>query len=105
MIEILAILIHIIFITIFCLPPKYLLTYCYNKREVDIVDHLTFVIVTNIFLLLILSFFFGQENILFFYFVIFLVFILNLFYLTKKIIEQFKINKVIKINFQLLILL
>ena len=74
MIEILAILIQIIIITIFCFPPKYLLTYGYNKSDVDIVERLSFGIVINIFLLLVLSLFFSKENRLFFNFVIFFIF-------------------------------
>jgi len=105
MIEILAILIQIIIITIFCFPPKYLLTYGYNKRDVDIVDHLSFGIVINILLLLVLSLFFSKENRLFFYFVIFFIFSLNLIFLINEFIKKLKIKDSFKINFQLLILL
>jgi len=102
MIETLSILVHIFVITIFCYPPKYLLTLFSDDSKINIIEHLEIGIILNIFLLLILSFFFRQESNFIFY-ILLIIFLVNLFFFIKDLIDSIKLRKYL-INPELLLL-
>jgi|TARA_B110000438_G_scaffold91326_1_gene90837 hypothetical protein len=103
MIETLSILVHIFVITIFCYIPKYLLTFFNDDIKINIIDHLEIGIILNIFLLLILSFFFRQESNFIFY-ILLIVFLINLLFFIKDLINSIKLKKYL-INPEFLLLL
>lgn len=49
MIEILSILIHLLIITIFCYPSKYLINFFNNNKNINFIERLEIGIVINIF--------------------------------------------------------
>ncbi len=91
MIEISLIGVHVIIITIFCYSPKYLISYFNNNQKLDIIGHLEIGIILNIFLLLILSFIFrGNSNLIFY--ILIIVFLINLFFCINDFINYIKKN-------------
>jgi hypothetical protein len=79
--EILYIFLHLLIITIFCYPCKFLLNLL-KKNKTDLIEKLEIGVVSNIFLLLIASFFLRKEtNVVYYFISVFFVF--NLYYLIQ----------------------
>ena len=70
MIEILSILIHLLIITIFFYPSKYLINFFNNNKNLNFIEKLEVGAVINIFFLLIASFFWRKESNLILYFLL-----------------------------------
>jgi hypothetical protein len=94
MIEILSILIHLLIITIFCYPSKYLINFFNNNKNIDFIERLELGIVINIFLLLIISFFLRKNSNIVFYFVS-IFFLINLYSFIRDYFESTKLKKLI----------
>ena len=62
MIEILSILIHLLIITIFFYPSKYLINFFNNNKNINFIEKLEIGAVINIFFLLVASFFWRKES-------------------------------------------
>ena len=69
MIEILYILLHLLVITVFCYPSKYVIIFFKNKKS-NFIEKLEIGAVINIFFLLLASFFWRKESNLIFYFLL-----------------------------------
>jgi hypothetical protein len=94
MIEILSILTHLLIITIFCYPSKYLINFFNNNKNIDFIERLELGIVINIFLLLIISFFLRKNSNIVFYFVS-IFFLINLYSFIRDYFESTKLKKLI----------
>jgi hypothetical protein len=101
MIEIFYILLHLLIITIFCYPSKYLINF-FNKEKTNLIEKLEIGIVFNIFLLLIASFLLRKNSNIILYF-LFFFFLLNLFFFIKDSFNFFKIKKIV-VNKEFIIL-
>lgn len=93
MIEIFYIFLHLLIITIFCYPSKYLINF-FNKEKNNLIEKLEIGIVTNIFLLLIASFFLRKDSNIVLYFLL-CFFLFNLFFFIKDSFNFFKIKKIV----------
>lgn len=92
MIEILSILIHLLIITIFFYPSKYLINFFNNNKNVNFIDKLELGAVINVFFLLIASFFWRKESNLIIYFLL-IFFFFNLYSFIKDSFQLIKIKK------------
>lgn len=92
MIEILSILIHLLIITIFFYPSKYLINFFNNNKNINFIEKLEIGAVINIFFLLVASFFWRKESNLILYSLL-IFFFLNLYSFTKDSFRLIKIKK------------
>jgi hypothetical protein len=92
MIEILSILLHLLIITIFCYPSKYLINFFNNNKSINFIEKLEIGIVINIFFLLIISFFLRKNSNIVFYFVS-IFFLINLYSFIRDYFEPAKLKK------------
>jgi hypothetical protein len=101
MTEIFYIFLHLLIITIFCYPSKYLINF-FNNGKANLIEKLEIGIVFNIFLLLVASFFLRKNSNIVLYFLLFF-FIFNLFFFIKDSFNFFKIKKIL-INKEFIVL-
>ncbi len=95
--EIFFIFLHLLIITIFCYPSKFLLT-IFKRNRIDLIEKLEIGVISNIFLLLIASFFLRKESSIVYY-VVFFFFIFNLYSLVQDSLKSIVIKKKI-INYE-----
>ena len=93
MTEIFYIFLHLLIITIFCYPSKYLINF-FNNGKANLIEKLEIGIVFNIFLLLVASFFLRKNSNIVLYF-LFIFFLFNLFFFIKDSFNFFKFKKII----------
>jgi|694.fasta_scaffold137768_3 hypothetical protein len=94
MIEIFSILIHLIVITIFCYPSRWIILFFRNNKNINFIEKLEIGIVINIFFLLIISFFLRKNSNVVFYFIL-IFFLINLSSIIKDYFEFSKLKKFI----------
>ena len=89
MIEIFSILTQLFIITIFCYVPTNICLFLKSNKNPDILNRLEIGIILNLFVLLILSFSLrsGSNTI---YFVLIIIFLNNLLFLSKDIFQKYK---------------
>ena len=93
MTEIFYIFLHLLIITIFCYPSKYLINF-FNNGKANLIEKLEIGIVFNIFLLLVASFFLRKDSNIVLYFLL-CFFSFNLFFFIKDSFNFFKFEKII----------
>jgi hypothetical protein len=93
MTEIFYIFLHLLIITIFCYPSKYLINF-FNNGKANLIEKLEIGIVFNIFLLLVASFFLRKDSNIVLYFLL-CFFSFNLFFFIKDSFNFFKFKKII----------
>ena len=81
MTEIFYIFLHLLIITVFCYPSKYLINF-FNNGKANLIEKLEIGIVFNIFLLLAASFFLRKDSNIVLYFLL-CFYSFNLFFLLK----------------------
>ena len=103
MIEILSILIHFFVIIIFCYAPNFVCLLIRDKKNPDIINRLEIGLISNLFLLLILSFILRGGSNLIYYFLI-IIFLMNFFFLLKDLFVSYQLKN-LEINFIFLLLI
>lgn len=93
MTEIFYIFLHLLIITIFCYPSKYLINF-FNNGKANLIEKLEIGTVFNIFLLLVASFFLRKDSNIVLYFLL-CFFLFNLFFFIKDSFNFFKFEKII----------
>ena len=93
MTEIFYIFLHLLIITVFCYPSKYLINF-FNNGKANLIEKLEIGIVFNIFLLLAASFFLRKDSNIVLYFLL-CFFSFNLFFFIKDSFNFFKFKKII----------
>ena len=96
MIETLSIILHLLVITIFCYAPNFVCSLIKSKKNLDIINRLEIGLIFNLFILLIFSFILRSGS-NFIYYLLTLVFLVNLTFLLKDLLANYK-SKVLKIN-------
>ena len=96
MIETLSIILHLLVITIFCYAPNFVCSLIKSKKNLDIINRLEIGLIFNLFILLIFSFILRSGS-NFIYYLLILVFLVNLTFLLKNLLANYK-SKVLKIN-------
>ena len=94
MTEIFFIFLHLLVITIFCYPSKWVILFFNDNKNINLIEKLEKGIVINIFFLLIISFFLRKNSNVIFYFCLFF-FLINLFSIIKDYFELSKLKKFI----------
>ena len=94
MTEIFFIFLHLLVITIFCYPSRWVILFFRDNKNINLIEKLEKGIVINIFFLLIISFFLRKNSNVVFYFCLFF-FLINLFSIIKDYFELSKLKKFI----------